>query len=87
KVFGGGEISAEHLAKGLAERGVDVSVLTSKFRGLKKYEEKDGVKIHRRLSTGTGPTSMIKRKLLFPRRTPLGGSIQIREEPSSFIPH
>ena len=67
KVFGGGEISAEHLAKGLAERGVDVSVLTSKSRGLEKYEEKDGVKIHRMLSTGRGPTSIIKRKLLFPR--------------------
>ena len=67
KVFGGGEISAEHLAKGLADRGVDVSVLTSKFRGLPGYEENSGVKIHRRLSTGRGPTSMIKRKLLFPR--------------------
>jgi len=67
KVFGGGEISAEHLAEGLAKRGVDVSVLTSRFRGLPEYEDKDGVKIHRRLSTGRGPTSIIKRKLLFPR--------------------
>ncbi len=67
KVFGGGEISAEHLAKGLAKRGVDVSVLTSKFRGLPEYEEKNGVRIHRRLSTGKGPASMLKRKLLFPR--------------------
>ena len=67
RVFGGGEISAEHLAKGLAEKGVDVSVLTSKSHGLKKYEERDGVKIHRRLSTGRGPASMLKRKLLFPR--------------------
>jgi len=67
RVFGGGEISAEQLAKGLAERGVDVSVLTSKSHGLPKFEEKNGVKIHRRLSTGRGPTSMIKRKLLFPR--------------------
>ncbi len=38
KIFGGGEISAWLLAKNLAKRGLDVSVLTSYFSGLEKFE-------------------------------------------------
>ncbi len=69
KIFGGGEISAGLLAKNLAESGLDVSVLTSHFKGLKEFEILDGVKIYRRLNTGENPNSFIenlKRKIKFP---------------------
>ena len=69
KIFGGGEISAALLAKNLSREGIEVSVLTSHFNGLKKFEVKDGVKIYRRLKTGENPSSLVenlKRKLLFP---------------------
>jgi len=68
KVLGGGEISAGLMAKSLAESGVDVSVLTSYFKGSARYEEAEGVKIYRRLSTGGGSGSIlsnIKRAILF----------------------
>jgi glycosyltransferase involved in cell wall biosynthesis len=67
KIFGGGEISAWHLARGLAGKEVGVSVLTSKFPELPGFELKDGVKIYRRLETGKNPRSLLKRKILFPR--------------------
>lgn len=69
KIFGGGEISAELLAKNLAKNGLDVSVLTSYSPGLEKFEVKDGIKIYRRLRTGENPTSFLqnlKRKIIFP---------------------
>jgi len=69
KVFGGGEISAEHLARALSEKGVDVSVLTAGFPGLKEFESIGKVRIHRRLRTGGIPGSLlsnIRRKFLFP---------------------
>ncbi|MFW5906831.1 MAG: glycosyltransferase family 4 protein [Candidatus Natronoplasma sp.] len=50
--YGGGEISCALLAEGLAEKGVDVTVLTSEGEGLKETEIKNGVKIVRRLKTG-----------------------------------
>ena len=56
--MGGGEISAYLLAKNLAKR-MDVSVLTSYFPGLKRFEIKDNIKIYRRLKTGKSPSSLI----------------------------
>jgi glycosyltransferase involved in cell wall biosynthesis len=50
-IYGGGEISAYLLAKNLAKY-IDVSVLTSNSEELKNYEEKDKIKIYRRLETG-----------------------------------
>lgn len=72
KIFGGGEISSWLLAKNLSKHGVDVSVLTSHFHGLKKVEEKEGVKIYRNLLTGKNPQSIIenfKRAFVFPFTT------------------
>ncbi len=51
KIFAGGELSSFNLAKSLAEKGHNVSVLTSLFEGLKEYEEIDGFKIYRRIKT------------------------------------
>jgi len=74
KIMGGGEISAYLLAKKLAnlkndgQDALKVSVLTSYFLGLKKFEIKDKIKIHRTLETGENPESFlsnIKRSLLF----------------------
>lgn len=70
QVMGGGEINLAAVAKGLAKIGVEVLVLTSFFPGLARYEEQDGVKIYRRLKTGTTPSgwlSNVQRSLLFPR--------------------
>ena len=70
KAMGGGEISAEQLAKALAKKGIKVHVLTSYFSGLKRFEKKEGVTIHRWLSTGKSPESLwsnLKRFFLFPR--------------------
>ncbi len=69
KIFGGGEISAGLLAKNLAEGGLDISVLTSHFKGLKEFEILEGIKIYRRLRTGENPNSFLqnlKRKIIFP---------------------
>ncbi|RLI90524.1 MAG: hypothetical protein DRO95_06045 [Candidatus Altiarchaeales archaeon] len=69
RIFGGGEISAWLIAKNLAKEGLDVSVLTSYFKNLKKFEIKDGIKIYRRLKTGENPVSGIenlKRAFIFP---------------------
>ena len=51
--MGGGELSAFALAKGLVKKKVQVSVLTSHFPG-DSEETIDGVKIYRRLKTGSG---------------------------------
>lgn len=64
--FGGGEKSAFLLAKILSKKN-DVSVLTSRFKGEKEYEETEGIKIHRRFKTGS-PNSLIgnlKRIIIF----------------------
>jgi len=60
---GGGEISAFLLAKKLAKSGIKVEVLTSCFRGLKRFEIIDKVQIHRTLRTGKG--SDLRRYLMF----------------------
>ncbi len=57
-VQGGGEISVYILAKNLAKKGIEVSVLTSGFKGLKKYELKEGIKIYRKLKTRKDPSSV-----------------------------
>ena len=67
-MLGGGEISAGLMAKNLARRGMDVSVLTSCFNGSKEFEVVDGVKIYRRLETGKSPESLfsnMRRALMF----------------------
>jgi len=67
--YGGGEISCSLLAEALAERDdVEVSVLTSEIEGEKKLESKDGMKIIRRLKTGSDRSSFksnLKRRLFF----------------------
>ncbi len=55
---GGGEISAFLLAKELAKKNIDVTILTSQFKGLKKTEIISGVKILRLLKTGLIPGSI-----------------------------
>ena len=70
KVLGGGELNFASLAQRLTENSQKVMVLTSFFPGLEQYEEKDGVKIYRRLKTGASPhgfLSNVQRSLLFPR--------------------
>ena len=70
RIFGGGELSAELLAKGLGERGFEVWVLTSRLAGLPEREERGGVQILRRLRTGRSPLSVaanIRRVLSLPR--------------------
>lgn len=64
---GGGEISAFMLAKELAKKNIEVHVLTSYFKNLKKVETIAGVKILRLLSTGSPNSIMgnIKRILNF----------------------
>ncbi len=67
--YGGGEISCELLAVGLAKRkDIDVTVLTSGSTDLKEMEKRKGVTVLRRLKTGGGRSSLtnnIKRKMLF----------------------
>ncbi len=72
KIMGGGEINLYLLAKKLAKKDIKVHVLTSYFKGLKKYEKKDDINIHRRLKTATSPSGIInnlKRSLIFPNST------------------
>lgn len=57
-IHGGGEISAETLAKELAKNNIEVHVLTSKFKNLKRYEEINKVKVHRLLKTGENPRKL-----------------------------
>lgn len=58
-IQGGGELSAYYLAKHLAEKGVEVHVLTSWFKGLKQEEVLDGIHFHRLLKTGKNPRSFL----------------------------
>jgi glycosyltransferase involved in cell wall biosynthesis len=60
KIFGGGEISTEILAKTLSNEGFDIHVLTSGQKGLNKYQEKNKIHIHRLLKTGSNPSSIIE---------------------------
>ncbi len=65
-VYGGGEISAYLLAKNLSKT-LDISVLTSKSEGLRYFEEKDKIKIYRRLKSGDAKSILgnFKRKRNF----------------------
>jgi glycosyltransferase involved in cell wall biosynthesis len=69
KSMGGGEINLSLLAKALAKNGVEVNILTSFHKGLKKFEQVNGVNIYRRLATGDSPSGIInnfKRSCIFP---------------------
>lgn len=46
-VVGGGEIGAYETAKTIVQKGHDMHVLTTYYKGLKRYEEMDGIKVHR----------------------------------------
>lgn len=59
KAMGGGELSAYLLAKNLAKK-IDVTVVTSWFKGLKVYEVKDKIKISRRVLTGENVASFME---------------------------
>lgn len=54
-IGGGGGNATFYIAREMAKRGFEPFVLTSHFKGLKNYEEKDGVKIIR--------TPVIRRKI------------------------
>ncbi|MBT3407466.1 glycosyltransferase family 4 protein [Candidatus Woesearchaeota archaeon] len=65
---GGGEISCFLLAKYLVKQGVEIHVLTSKFKETKKEEIIEGIHIHRLATTGENPSSIfsnIKRDVSF----------------------
>lgn len=69
-IFGGGELSAYHLAKALARQGHTITVLTSTVAGKKDEEVMDGVRVLRRIRTGKTPSRMLdnfSRLLFFPR--------------------
>jgi len=70
KAKGGGEISCFLLGKYLTKLGVEVHVLTSKFKNTKKEEIIEGMFIHRKTKTGKNPNSILsnfKRSLIFPK--------------------
>jgi len=53
-LIGGAERQAQRLAAGLADTGVDVCVLTRRYKGMGPYEEIDGVPVYRVLTLGRG---------------------------------
>jgi|GEM_PF-751403 len=69
--YGGGEISCSLLAEFLAEqRGIDVTVLTSKIEGVDDKERKNNVNVLRKLKTGKNRESFwqnLRRRLFFKR--------------------
>ncbi len=68
KTMGGGEISCYLLAKHLVKQGLEIHVLTSKFKNTKKEEIIEGMHIHRYAKTGENPSlifSNIKRNIIF----------------------
>lgn len=69
-VFGGGELSAYHLAKALVRQGHAITILTSTIAGKKDEEVMDGIRVLRRIWTGKTPSRMLDnfaRLLFFPR--------------------
>lgn len=69
-IKGGGEINLFLLAKALVKRKITVHVLTSSHKRLKRFEEVEGIKIYRRLKTGSTPNSFfgnLKRSFIFPK--------------------
>lgn len=70
RIFGGGEVSAYRLARGLTTRGFEVTVLTAAGEGLPAEETVEGFQILRRLRTGSSPGSHrnnVERVLRLPR--------------------
>ncbi len=73
KTMGGGEINLSLLAKALVRNKIDVCVLTSYHKGLKKFEYVGGIKVYRRLKTGNNASGIIsnfKRSFIFPSSIP-----------------
>ena len=69
EIKGGGEISCFLLAKYLSQKGIEVHVLTSKFKNKNKKVLDNGIIVHRILNTGKNPSSLlsnIKRTIIFP---------------------
>ena len=70
KIMGGGEINLFLLAKNLSKKGIKVYVLTSFFKGLKKYEKISGINVYRILKTGKNVNNFIDnfiRSFIFPK--------------------
>ena len=70
QTMGGGEINLALIAKALAEKKQDVSVLTSSFPPLPAYEENSQCKIYRRIKTGSNPNQLkgnFFRRFAFPK--------------------
>jgi len=50
-LLGGAEVQAQQLASGLIERGIKVSVLTRRLKGLPRYEVIGGIPVYREIKT------------------------------------
>ena len=59
KVMGGGEINLSLLAQNLAQQGHTIYILTSKWKDLPKIEQQGNIAIHRTLTTGANPSSLM----------------------------
>ena len=69
-IMGGGEINLFLLAKSLVKNNIEVSILTSYNRGLKKFEKVRGINVYRKLKTGKNPRGIFnnfQRSFVFPR--------------------
>jgi glycosyltransferase involved in cell wall biosynthesis len=50
-LLGGAEVQAQQLARGLIARGIEVSVLTRRLKGLPRYEQIEGIPVYRDIRT------------------------------------
>jgi len=50
-LLGGAEVQAQQLASGLIKRGIKVSILTRRFKGLPRYEVIGGIPVYREIRT------------------------------------
>jgi len=58
-VLGGAEIQALRLAKALSKRNVNPFVITQRLKGLKRFEEVEGVPIYRLFTLGSGTVASL----------------------------
>jgi len=58
-VLGGAEIQALRLAKALSKRNVKPFVITERLKGLKRFEEVDGVPVYRLFTLGSGTVASL----------------------------
>tara|TARA_Y100000310_G_scaffold342142_1_gene443975 strand:- start:21 stop:1238 length:1218 start_codon:yes stop_codon:yes gene_type:complete len=80
---GGGEVSTYSIAKALAEKGIEISVLTSYFPNSKKEETLNNLKIYRRIKTGKDVSSFfsnITRSLIMPLSTKIQTKKLLKKE-------